>query len=226
MAVLYRHIRLDKNEPFYVGIGKSVERAFATKSRNHHWKNIYKSTPIEIEILLEDLTIEDAFKKEAEFIKLYGRRDLGTGTLVNMTDGGYGTLNHSPEVLDSIRKKLTGRKISEEVKKKSAISRTGLKRTENTKILISKKLKGKTKSESHRLALSKSKLGIKTNRGTIVEQYNIAGRLINTFASQLDAAEFTKINKKCINNNLRNISKTAGGYIFKYKTKKYENRKS
>lgn len=25
MAVLYRHIRLDKNEPFYVGIGKTEE---------------------------------------------------------------------------------------------------------------------------------------------------------------------------------------------------------
>ena len=32
MAVVYRHIRLDKNEPFYIGIGKNIKRAYE-KSR-------------------------------------------------------------------------------------------------------------------------------------------------------------------------------------------------
>jgi hypothetical protein len=43
MAYLYRHIRLDKNVPFYVGIGKSdlnFNRAYSNKNRNTYWKNI------------------------------------------------------------------------------------------------------------------------------------------------------------------------------------------
>ena len=47
---LYRHIRLDKDEPFYIGIGKKrenfntynqeFERAYSRSHRNKHWKNI------------------------------------------------------------------------------------------------------------------------------------------------------------------------------------------
>lgn len=31
MAVVYRHIRLDKNEPFYIGIGNEKSKAYVTK---------------------------------------------------------------------------------------------------------------------------------------------------------------------------------------------------
>jgi hypothetical protein len=42
MAYVYRHIRLDKNEPFYIGIGKddysSFKRAYHTgNKRNKIW---------------------------------------------------------------------------------------------------------------------------------------------------------------------------------------------
>jgi hypothetical protein len=92
MAVLYRHIRLDKNEPFYVGIGKTEERAYSIKSRNKHWQHIVNSSDYEVNVLFENLTWEQACKKEKEFIRLYGRKDLGLGTLVNLTDGGDGAL--------------------------------------------------------------------------------------------------------------------------------------
>lgn len=92
MACIYRHIRLDTNEPFYIGMGKSVKRAFSIKDRNTHWNNIYNSQKkiYKVEIILDDLTWEDAQNKEIEFIKLYGRRDLGKGSLCNFTDGGQG----------------------------------------------------------------------------------------------------------------------------------------
>ena len=91
MAVLYRHIRIDKNEPFYIGIGDKENRAYSQRSRNKFWKNIAKQG-YEVEILFEDLTWEQACEKEKEFIALYGRRDLKAGTLVNLTDGGEGAL--------------------------------------------------------------------------------------------------------------------------------------
>lgn len=91
MAVVYRHIRVDKNEPFYIGIGDNKKRAYSHRSRNKYWKNIAKQG-YEVEILFDDLTWEQACEKEKEFITLYGRKDLNTGTLVNLTDGGDGAL--------------------------------------------------------------------------------------------------------------------------------------
>lgn len=94
---LYRHIRLDKNEPFYIGIGKRINeeiikytytRSMQTTRRNRFWKNIVAKTDYEVEILFESETKDEIIKKEIEFITLYGRKDLGTGTLCNLTNGG------------------------------------------------------------------------------------------------------------------------------------------
>lgn len=149
---VYRHIRLDKNEPFYIGIGnkKNYARAYQTNPdrRNEIWKKIFIKTDIEIEIILENLSKTQASEKEQEFIKLYGRKDLNTGSLTNMTDGGDGIWNclRSKETKEILRqqklgnknpmfgkpqsyetklkrsKSLTGQKRSEEVKKKQSLS--------------------------------------------------------------------------------------------------------
>jgi transposase len=89
---IYRHIRLDKNEVFYIGLGKN-RRAWCKDGRNIYWKNIAKKSSYEVEVILGNLTREQAIEKEMEFIKLYGRKDLGLGTLCNKTDGGDGTIN-------------------------------------------------------------------------------------------------------------------------------------
>jgi len=96
MAYVYRHIRLDKNEPFYIGISKRKRRCNdgVGSNRNIIWKRIVNKTEYEVEIIMDDLSWEDAKKKEIEFIQLYGRIDLGTGILSNMTNGGEGRLIH------------------------------------------------------------------------------------------------------------------------------------
>jgi hypothetical protein len=106
MAYIYRHIRLDKNEPFYVGIGSDndYKRAHNKHKRTAFWKNITNKTPYEVEILLDDLTWEQACEKEIEFIALYGRIDLNKGTLVNMTDGGEG--QHGRKISEETRIKM------------------------------------------------------------------------------------------------------------------------
>lgn len=93
LPILYRHIRQDKNEPFYIGIGESEDRAYQIKGRTRAWKNIAKKG-YNVEVLFDNLTWEEACEKEVEFIALYGRRDKKTGTLVNMTDGGEGTVGY------------------------------------------------------------------------------------------------------------------------------------
>ena len=93
MPHIYRHIRLDKNEPFYVGIGLDdiPKRAYETKKRRSQWwNNIVNKYGYSVDILFENVTIDFAKEKEKEFISLYGRIDLGTGTLCNQTDGGDG----------------------------------------------------------------------------------------------------------------------------------------
>lgn len=98
MAYVYQHIRLDKNEPFYIGISnsdKNYSRAYS-KSKSHRnsiWFKIYEKTNYKVEILEDRVPFDEARKKEIELIKKYGRIDLGTGILSNMTDGGDGTIN-------------------------------------------------------------------------------------------------------------------------------------
>ena len=94
MSVVYRHIRLDKNEPFYIGIGKTEKRAYSKHSRNRYWNHITKNTEYKVQILFDDLSWDMAVEKEIELIQTYGRKDLGLGTLVNLTHGGEGLRNY------------------------------------------------------------------------------------------------------------------------------------
>jgi hypothetical protein len=83
---VYRWIRLDTNTPFYIGKGKG-NRYLQYKSRNARFKRIYTSTSTEVEIMIDNLTEEQAFSKEIEFIKLY--KSLGYCE-ANLTEGGTG----------------------------------------------------------------------------------------------------------------------------------------
>ena len=93
-AYVYTHTRLDTNEIFYVGIGTqdNYKRASRAHNRTNYWNNIVKKCGRKVDIVYDNLTWEDACKIEVELIAKYGRVDLGTGTLVNLTAGGEGTL--------------------------------------------------------------------------------------------------------------------------------------
>jgi len=125
MAIVYRHRRLDTNEIFYIGRGKSKIRAFDKCRRSTFWKNIVSNTLYEVEILCKNLSYEDANELEVFLIQLYGRRDLGKGSLVNMTDGGDGHTNMSPDTRLKISLSNKGRKLSEEAKKLIGLASKG-----------------------------------------------------------------------------------------------------
>jgi hypothetical protein len=178
MAVLYRHIRLDKNEPFYIGIGKTEKRAYEKIKRNQFWCNIVAKTDFEVEILFDDLSWDEAGEKEKEFIKLYGKKNNKTGTLVNITDGGGGILGvrHTEESKRKISiasKYMIRKPISQETKDKISKSLTGregankgYKHTQEAKeklrqINLGKvgHNKGKVMSEETKLKISLAKIG-------------------------------------------------------------------
>ena len=169
MAYVYRQVRLDKNEVFYIGIGSDnkgkYKRAFG-KGRNYHWENIAKITDYDVDILIDDISWEEAIIKEREFIALYGRKDLNTGTLVNMTDGGEGVLNFSEESRQKMIAAHTGAVFTEERKRKISESKIGKPRDAETKEKLSKSIKGMkygkqkvARSEEHCKKLSDVKVG-------------------------------------------------------------------
>ena len=118
MAIVYQHIRKDTKQPFYIGIGKTIARAKSKHSRNDYWKNIVEKYGYDIEILHIDLTWEKCCDIEKKYIKQYGRVDIGTGILSNMTDGGDGNNNYSPEVIEKIASKKRGISLTKEHRQK------------------------------------------------------------------------------------------------------------
>lgn len=119
---VYRHIRLDKNEPFYVGIGSDPKfnRAYnkGSKDRNPYWHRIVAKTEYEVEIILDGLTYEESLKKEEEFVNLYGRMNDNTGVLCNLTDGGKGSKGYVTTEESKLKQRNAklGRNLSEEHK--------------------------------------------------------------------------------------------------------------
>jgi NUMOD3 motif len=147
MAYVYRHIRLDTNKVFYVGIGNDLkyQRSKSKYNRNKHWHNVVNKTSIRVDILFDEIDYEEAKNKEIEFISLYGRRDFGIGTLVNMTDGGDGSLGMvvTDDVKSRISQKNKGKKVSQETRNKISLARKGFKHTEEVKKKIGEFKKGK-----------------------------------------------------------------------------------
>lgn len=165
---LYRHIRLDTNEIFYIGIGfhrksgNKYMRAFNTYKRNEFWKNIIKKSSFEVEIVLDNLPKEELLIKEKEFIELYGRKDLNKGSLVNLTDGGEGTCGHKiigRKMDEEQRLSMIGRKLSQETKDKISKAHLGRKHDKSLYIERSKKLRGRKVPHSCKSVIQKTMSG-------------------------------------------------------------------
>lgn len=208
MTYIYKHTRNDTNEVFYIGIGsgKTYKRAYKKTGRNKFWQNIVNKTSYTVTILEDGLSWEEACTKEIELIKIFGRRDLNSGSLVNLTDGGEGskgvvmsdslkefhrqTLNKHRNKTNEINRKLKlGSKLSEETLKKLI----GKKQSDSTKKLISHKV-------------SKA-----------VCLYSKTGEFLFEFESMSKAALHFGITVSVIGNNIKGLSKTTKQGIWKIK---------
>lgn len=183
MTEFYTYIYYDPsrhNEPFYVGKG-SGRRAWKPKNKNVQ-SRIRKIKSLNLQPIVGiygGLDEEFAHLLECELISKFGRRDNGTGTLWNFTDGGDGVsgLNQSDEARKKISKAQKGRINSEETRLKISQAKTGIKRSpetiekirqsqigkkksprsEETKAKISAAQKGRKFTEEHKANIKKSK---------------------------------------------------------------------
>lgn len=200
MAIVYQHRRKDNNSIFYIGIGADIKRAYSKKNRNKHWLNIVNKFGYEVDILFEGISYDDACNVEFGLVNDYGRVDLGTGILVNLTDGGKGSINFK-------HKKETIFKISGKNNHKYGKG--------HLQIGDKNPMYGRKGEKSPTFG----KLGEKNHKSKKVGQYEMStNNLIATYGSTREATRITNINyssiSQCCNNN-KNYSH-AGGYKWKY----------
>lgn len=175
MPVLYRHIRTDTNEVFYIGIGRNKDRAYKVSGRSLEWKKIYNVSSIEVEIIFEHSNWDFICEKEKEFIAMYGRFDLKEGTLVNKTSGGStGTPNTIVSIETRNKLKLSGKKRFQNIEERIKISNSlkgrfsgeknpffGKTHTKENKIKFSRK--GSSHTEQTKKIMSETHTGLKNS---------------------------------------------------------------
>ena len=157
----YAYLREDRT-PYYIGKGENDRIYKKGKGEVNPPKD--KSRII---FLKQNLTEEEAFRHEIYMIAVFGRKDLGTGILHNLTDGGDGASGYvfseeTKRKQSEAHKGNTtwlGKTHSEETKRKMSDTRKGKTHSEETKRKQSEAKKGKTFSEESKRKMSEAQKG-------------------------------------------------------------------
>lgn len=174
---IYEWIRLDTNEPFYVGKGSGNRAYQIDRSRNKYFRNIVNKNDVAVVIIADNLTEKEAYDAEVWFI--YEYKHIFNYKLVNLDEGGRGAVEGKFNHMYGRKGRLHpnyGMVVSEETRRKQSLARTGKRngmygkrgelspiygrtKPEKERLNISRGLKGKKKSEEHKRRLSENRKG-------------------------------------------------------------------
>jgi group I intron endonuclease len=215
----------------YIGQSRDIEHRFYYYKLSNKWikeqrklynslqKYGYENHMFEtIEECSEDLLN----KKEIYWINYFDSVNKG----LNLKYGGLGG-KHSEETKQNISKSLMGKKQSKETIEKRSQKLKGQKRSDYTKQLMSESAKGKIITWGDKISEAKKNSTYRHPKEIMdkiaqihskpIEQFDLNGTLINIFPSAMEAMRQTGVKNDNINQNLKGKSKSAGGFIWKYK---------
>nr|DAL08534.1 MAG TPA_asm: intron associated endonuclease [Caudoviricetes sp.] len=169
---------------------------------------------------------EEAKKKisEANKGRLAGKNNPLYGVRRCGEDNPFYGKSHTEDTKEKIRNKRIGTHLTEETKQKISNAtkgennpRYGKTLEEETKIKISEALKGKETWMKGKTHTDEAKRKISESRKKPVLQFNINGEFISEYDSPLSAESTTGICRSYIARCCRGESKTAYGFIWRYK---------
>jgi len=203
MAYVYLHRKADTMEPFYVGISdKNKFRMNAIGKRSKFWKAVYKKHGRVAEKIADNISLEDAKELEVTVIDLLGRVDNGTGILVNLTNGGDGTVGYS-------HKEETKKLMSENHGKYfgKANHYYGKNHTDEVRAIMKIKAKGRRPTDEARaLSIETNKVGVSISKGEITKEFNMVK----------EAAEFLNLPPTNVSRAAKSSSRKCKGYKVQY----------
>jgi hypothetical protein len=154
----------EDGSPYYVGKCSRTDRAFSKH------KHVGEPPRDDLILLQEFPSEEDAYTAEIFLIAYYGRKDLKTGCLANLTDGGEG-YHPSQAIRDKISKAIKDRVVSTDTKKlisesvKKSWAKRIRKHSEESILKMKKAHKGRvvvlSKASRQKQSETQKRLGIK-----------------------------------------------------------------
>lgn len=187
MFYTYLWLRVD-GTPYYVGKGCRGRAYLDVKG--------HRPPKEKSRILIQEFPSEaDASAAEVFLISYYGRKDMGTGILRNLTDGGDGCsgLRHSDETRRKIGLLSKGRKASMATRLKMSEARTGTKRSATVCAKFSEIAKKRTYSPETREKMRQAKLG---KRATPETRAKMSSARVGHTVSQEARAKMSSVKKE------------------------------
>jgi len=217
----------------YIGQSRDIERRFYYYKLSSEWikeqRKLYYSIKKyghenHLFEIIEECSEGIINEREVYWINYFNTVNEG----LNLKYGGIGG-KHSEETKQNISKALMGKKQSKETVEKRSQKLKGQKRSEYTKQLMSEAGQNKKITWGNKISEAKKnstyimtqehkdKISKNSPNSKPIEQYTPDGTLLNTFPSATEAMKHTGIKNDNISQCLRGNSKSAGGFIWKYK---------